>query len=365
MNKKMVLSVPSDVYVTLTSKCNLQCLHCYGNYGNATEREMSYSQWCVIFRDLANAGVFFINLSGGEPTTHPKFVKIVRFLKKINLHFILTTNGVFSTLIRNELLSAKDVIAGIKFSLDGPDPQSHTALRRVNTQKISPNVFNTTVENIRFFSKNKIPITIATCLHSKNIHLINKLALLIEDLHPVSWFVSTIAPTGRAKLNSKIYASDSALSKIKWQQIKRKLINKNIHLRYIDMPYAENYVTSSSLYECPAARWSCEINSNGVVAPCTMARIEIPQQFMRFENLIGSGILNIWNGPVFKKFREWQDSGCLGCRLQKECGKCIPQSFKWFNNPKYPPAFCVNKGEILGLSNLDSLRELLKTDARK
>ena len=281
------------------------------------------------------------------------------------MHFILTTNGVFSTIIRDELLSAKHVVAGLKFSLDGPNSQSHTALRRGNGGKMNSFIFDTTLENIKFFSKRGFPITIATCLHVENIELIDEMADLVETLHPISWFVSTLAPSGRAKLNKNIFVSDNRQDKTKWQQIKSRLIKKNIFLRYIDMPYAEDYSESRSLYECPAARWSCEINSDGVVAPCTMCRVEIPQSSMKFENILESNILNIWNGPVFKKFRGWQDTGCPCCNLQKECGKCIPQSFKWFNDPQSPPAFCVSKGEILGLSNLNSLRMRLSTNAKK
>ena len=358
MSKK-VLQVPHDVYITLTGRCNLRCLHCYGNYGRVCGVELTGKQWVNVFKNLGDSGVFFANISGGEPTVHPDFVEIIKYLKSSNFHFILTTNGVFPDNIRKAILLASSVVAGLKFSLDGPTPESHTFIRKTRGGMSNTAIYKVTLDNIKYFSTKGFPITVATCLHSGNINLLDEFVDLIEDLSPVSWFVSTLSPTGRATHNKNIFVSDRDIGGDKWNSIRNRLSNKNIYVRYIDMPYAEDYDLSKSRYQCPAARWSCEINSDGLVSPCTMARIEIPRNKLAFENILDADIVTIWHGKAFTQFRDWQDVGCPGCRMQQKCDKCIPQSFKWFSDAIFPPAFCVGRGKFLGFENLKDLeREL-------
>ena len=72
------LSMPHNCYLILTSNCNMRCLHCYGSYGlNVPKNEMTGDEWVRVIEDLANKGVFFVNISGGEPTMHPEFEKII------------------------------------------------------------------------------------------------------------------------------------------------------------------------------------------------------------------------------------------------------------------------------------------------
>ena len=97
MKNNQCLKIPHNCYLILTSKCNMRCKHCYGSYGNnIPEKELTGDEWIKVIEDLAKNGVFFVNISGGEPTTHPDFIKIIDALIKNEIYFILTTNGVFS-----------------------------------------------------------------------------------------------------------------------------------------------------------------------------------------------------------------------------------------------------------------------------
>ena len=116
---------PYSCYVNLTSKCNLRCRHCFGSYSVPLENELSFEDWKKVVDGLTECKVFFINISGGEPTQSPYFKEFIRYLSKKGLHFILTTNGVFSEDIRKFIIENKEYLIGIKISLDGPDAKSH------------------------------------------------------------------------------------------------------------------------------------------------------------------------------------------------------------------------------------------------
>ena len=122
------LSAPRDVYIILTSRCPLRCLHCYGRYGDPglETDELGVSEWGSVFRQLNDLGVFFVNIAGGEPTVHPEFPEIIEELVSLKMHFILTTNGMGSKRCSDAIVRAKDLILGLKISLDGPTPDSQS-----------------------------------------------------------------------------------------------------------------------------------------------------------------------------------------------------------------------------------------------
>lgn len=359
------LSAPRDVYIVLTSRCNLRCLHCYGRYGDpGLERaELSGAEWRSIFFELADSDVFFVNIAGGEATIHPDFPEIIDALVDADLHFILTTNGMGSKRCFAAIADAKDLLLGLKISLDGPTPESHGAIRVNSDYLPNTRAFSQTMETLKYLKHRSVPFTIATCLHKTSIRLLpHFIDLIVDDICPTSWFISTIAPTGRGEdYYNEIYASDAYWPIAFWENLKERCNKAGIYVRFIDMSFSANLEGVPSAFSCPAATSFCEINSDGIVAPCPLSRVEISPDVLRFDNIRNHSLLEIWNGPPFRTFREWRGSGCEGCKAFDACGRCVAQSVKWFRDPSKPSPYCVDKGEILGLDNLDTLRHDLST----
>lgn len=133
MGKDKYLKIPHNCYLILTSKCNMRCKHCYGNYGmNFPENELTGDEWIRVIENLARKEVFFVNISGGEPTVHPDFIKIINALIENKIYFMLTTNGMFNKKILSSIKKAKNYILGVQISLDGYDWKSHGYLRKAN-----------------------------------------------------------------------------------------------------------------------------------------------------------------------------------------------------------------------------------------
>ena len=192
---------PYSCYINLTSKCNLRCKHCFGSYSVQNKNELNLDEWKKVIDDLVKAKVFFVNLSGGEITQSPFFKEFISYLTKKGMHFILTTNGIFSKNIRDFIINNKEYLIGIKISLDGPDSESHGFIRRDIKENYNPKIFDLTLKNIFFFKENGIPLTIATVLHKKNIQKMEKFQELIKKINPISWFISPIIPVGRGDTN--------------------------------------------------------------------------------------------------------------------------------------------------------------------
>lgn len=131
-----------ELYPTL--KCNLDCGFC-----DTTERhqkpvnELSLERHLQLLDEASELGVrrAFV-LGGGEPLlARDKTPQILRHIKSLNMEGILTTNGtLLDQPLREQLVDTQ--FDEVHFSIDGPRPEIHDALRGVR------GAFRKTVSNI-------------------------------------------------------------------------------------------------------------------------------------------------------------------------------------------------------------------------
>jgi AdoMet-dependent heme synthase len=344
---------PYSVYINLTNKCNLRCSHCYGAYGMPQEKELNLIEWKKVIDELIKNNVFYINISGGEPTQSPFFKEFIEYCSRVGMYFILTTNGLFSKETRSVILANKTHLIGLKISLDGHNKETHSLIR----QNIKS--FDATMKNIKFFKRFKIPLTIATVLHSGNISTINKMMRLIKKINPISWFVSPIAHMGRAESNYKKLNDYYSFYDLKfWNDLEKKANKNKINIRFVDLPVTEND-KKKNYYTCSGAINFCEIDSNGLVTPCALAKVSIPKSVINFDNIKDKSLSKIWNGKSFNKFRSYMNRGCDGCKSLSRCNKCVAQSFKYFKNGYSPTPFCVRNHKNLKLTKHKLYKKVL------
>ncbi len=356
-----VYASPYSCYINLTSKCNLRCKHCFGSYSRELDNELSLDEWKKVIDDLIKCHVFYVVLSGGEVTQSPIFKDFINYLIKKGMYFILTTNGVFSKNIRDFIVEKRDYLISIKISLDGPDAESHGFVRLDSQGKYNPKIFNLTMNNIYYFRKMNIPLTIVTVLHKENIKKIDEFQKLIKKINPINWFISPIIPVGRGESNKFISEFYEYFNNEFWVSLAEEGKKKKINVRLIDMP-VEMEKKGLSAYSCAAAINFCEIHSDGTVSPCTLCRVIIPKKFMQFENIREKSLQEIWDGKVFEEFRSYMDIGCEGCKMLSKCNKCVAQSFRYFGNGKSPTPFCIKNGKVLGLRKFDYYKNKLSKE---
>jgi MoaA/NifB/PqqE/SkfB family radical SAM enzyme len=65
-------------WLEITSKCQLECMHCYAESGpQGTHGSLSTGQWMDVIDQLVGVGVQSVQFIGGEPTLHPGFRKLL------------------------------------------------------------------------------------------------------------------------------------------------------------------------------------------------------------------------------------------------------------------------------------------------
>ena len=120
---------PMVTNIQLTRACNLSCGHCFVDIWKQRDPdELSLEQIDALFADLARMGAPIVILAGGEPMLRPDFFEIVEAGGAHGLDLALCTNA---TLIDEN--KARRLVEGpmrwFSVSLDGPDAETHDALR--------------------------------------------------------------------------------------------------------------------------------------------------------------------------------------------------------------------------------------------
>ncbi len=119
--------------VELTSSCNLSCPMCYAGSGPGG-KHLSFEECCDAIDRLVEVEgrPEVLQLSGGEPTIHPEFSKILAYaLEKPIDYIMINTNGIrlaHDTALVQLLAQHRDRVE-VYFQMDGLDEQSSQALR--------------------------------------------------------------------------------------------------------------------------------------------------------------------------------------------------------------------------------------------
>ena len=116
------LGIPLTAIAQLTRRCNLRCRHCF--QADRSGPELSTGQWESVFRRLADAGILFLTVTGGEPVLRKDFLDLVRLARSMSFAVKIKTNGV---LLDDELCNAIAEIAvfQVHFSFYSADPSVH------------------------------------------------------------------------------------------------------------------------------------------------------------------------------------------------------------------------------------------------
>src|SRR2546425_6597593 len=93
MNERALeLGVPLGVHLDVTYRCNERCIHCYLDHDD--HGEMTTAEIKDLLGQLAEAGVFFLTVSGGEVMMRRDFFEILEHARSLLFCVKLKTNAV-------------------------------------------------------------------------------------------------------------------------------------------------------------------------------------------------------------------------------------------------------------------------------
>lgn len=121
---------PYSVNYDITSKCNLECEHCYWRKTYNSTTELSDEEWAAVFREHKQKGALVAYLTGGEPTLRPA---VIRSAAQVFNGIGIISNGTIRV--------PDDIQCRVFVSIDGPK-EVHDHIRKAE-------VFDRVMTNIK------------------------------------------------------------------------------------------------------------------------------------------------------------------------------------------------------------------------
>ena len=126
--KALKLGIPLSAQLDLTYRCNERCIHCYLDHGD--HGEMTTAEIKDLLDQMADAGVFYLTISGGEILMRRDFFEILEHARARTFCIKLKTNGV---LIRErEAERIRDLgVESMQISIYSHGPEVHDAITKM------------------------------------------------------------------------------------------------------------------------------------------------------------------------------------------------------------------------------------------
>ena len=119
--KQIIAPFPLNVDIEVSSKCQIQCDHCFRQYMQVGENDfMPWDMYRQIVDECGRYGLFTLKFSmRGEPLLHPDIVEMVAHAKRVGVQevWINTNGGQLDERMSRDLLSAG--VDWITVSFDG------------------------------------------------------------------------------------------------------------------------------------------------------------------------------------------------------------------------------------------------------
>jgi MoaA/NifB/PqqE/SkfB family radical SAM enzyme len=147
---------PIVAVFSMTHYCNFFCPMCpfgdsdkEGQLRLARNNDLSTDQWKKIFDKVSNYCVWAI-IEGGEPTSRPDFMELVKYLDNLKMPITLITNC--SLLHMIDLDELKKHIQFVTCSIDSVFEESYCKVRGV-----TPQTYQRVMDNLRLLSEHGVP----------------------------------------------------------------------------------------------------------------------------------------------------------------------------------------------------------------
>jgi len=247
------------ITVELTNSCNLHCSYCLRDEDALYHTPASFLSPELLGRILSQArqvmGITSVVFTGGEPTLHPEFARILEVSETNGLKSSFVTNGWHFEKIWPTVLAFRDSLSHIGFSLDGVTAGTHDAWRGAGSF----------VRIVRAFSRcfaSNIPFAVKVGIRRDTIQSMEQFALFSARLGASALNFAHIMPT------SNEVAEASALTYSERERADQEIANLSRIFKMkigIDVGYHNLDVSAP----CSAlAGNSCNVDYRGRLSLC-------------------------------------------------------------------------------------------------
>jgi AdoMet-dependent heme synthase len=329
-DKALKLRIPLSVQVDLTYRCNERCVHCYLDHHD--HGEMKTGEILELLDQMADAGVFYLTISGGEIMMRRDFFEILEHARKKTFCIKLKTNGILIREKEAERIKALGV-QSVQVSIYSHRPEVHDAITKL------PGSLSDSIEAIRRLRAQGIHVIMANVLMVKNAEDYTAVRALAAELGAQFIMDPTVTPMmdgdrGILSLN----VDEGALREV----FRDEAIVGNVE-EFCAPPRGVDDEALDML-PCSAGHTACYVSPYGDVYPC----VQFP---LPTGNVRQTKFLDIWrDSPQFQEVRSITVRdlpSCSVCTHGATCSRC--------------PGLAYMEGNMRGPSSQDCEKSYART----
>jgi radical SAM protein with 4Fe4S-binding SPASM domain len=331
--RALELGLPLKAQLDLTYRCNERCVHCYLDHED--HGEMGTAEIKAVLDQLADAGTFFLTISGGEIFMRRDLFEILEHASALRFSVKLKTNAVMIRPARAARLAALG-IESVDVSLYSHVAETHDAITKL------PNSFRRTIDGIRSLRRAGIKVSLSNVLMAGNADDYKGVQALAARLDAAYTVDATITP---------MMDGDRSILALNIDDERRARVFHDASLLGDEAeamtapptgprPLEEAYET----LPCSAGHTACYISPYGDVYPC----VQFPY---KVGNVREQRFIDIWrDSPQLAEVRSIRVSdlnGCSSCVHGSSCSRC--------------PGLAFMEGDMRGPSTQDCEKSFART----
>jgi radical SAM protein with 4Fe4S-binding SPASM domain len=331
MNERALeLGVPLGVHLDVTYRCNERCVHCYLDHDD--KGEMTTAEIKGVLNQLADAGTFFLTLSGGEVLMRRDFFEILEHARRLLFNVRIKTNAVM--IREKEARRLRDLaVEQIQVSIYSHRPEIHDGITKL------PGSLKRSIQAIRFLKSQGLKVAIANVLMTANMGDHAGVQTLARELD----VVYTLDPTITPKIDG-----DTAILRLRipGSELNAVFHNKDLvgNVEEFCAPPPPPGDDIMEGYPCSAGHTAAYITPYGDVFPCV--QFPLPSGNLRRQRFI-----DIWqNSPQLNEVRSIRAKDlpvCSTCSHVGTCTRC--------------PGLAYMEGSMRGPSTADCEKSFART----
>ena len=328
--RALQLQIPLSVQLDLTYRCNERCVHCYLDHED--HGEMTTVEIKKLLNELAEAGVFFLTMSGGEILLRRDFFEILEYARALLFCVTLKTNAVLIRERQAERIRSLGVHS-VQISIYSRRPEVHDSITKV------PGSLKRSLEAVRLLKAHGLRVTIADVLMIQNIQDYPGVRALATELGVVFKIDPTITPKmdgNRSILNLNV--DPTALRQVFQDET---LVGS---VEEFCGPPKELDDDDLDGQPCSAGHTACYISPYGDVYPC----VQFP---LPSGNVRRTAFLEIW-----RHSEELRDVRSITLRELPSCSQCVHGA-----SCTRCPGLAYMEGNMRGPSSQDCEKSFVRT----
>ncbi|HZV60405.1 MAG TPA: radical SAM protein [Candidatus Eremiobacteraceae bacterium] len=294
--KALKMGIPLSVQLDLTYRCNERCIHCYLDHSD--HGEMNTAEIKDLLAQMADAGVFYLTISGGEILMRRDFFQILEYARAKTFCIKLKTNGVLIRAKEAERIRSLGV-ESVQISIYSHRPEVHDAITKM------PGSLRQSIDAMRLLRSHGLHVIVANVLMSQNVQDqagVRALALELGAQYTVDPTITPMMDGDRSILSLNV--DEAALREV----FRNEALVGNVE-EFCAPPQGADEEALNAL-PCSAGHTACYVSPYGDVYPC----VQFP---LPSGNVRRTRFVDIWrDSPQLNEVRS------ITLRDLPSCSKC-------------------------------------------